>query len=113
MGISAAQVRQMTDTLEGLMGDEAVVKTHAGESGYGAVYAAPVSIPCRLIEVRRLVTADGQIATTELTLDVLPENVASFTIGSKVSCLGWDAIVRVVKPTRYGARMVYAKVSCA
>lgn len=96
------------------MGEVVSVETYTGDSAYGAIYAPAVTVPCNVRSLRRLVIGgDGEEATSEVTLEVRPDDVDHFMPESRVTFATRTSKVLSITPATYKGRIVFIQVACA
>lgn len=85
-----------------LLKDTVSVETYSGESAYGPIYAAAVTVRCNIDATRRLVrNAVGDEAVSEAVLFVHPDDESRFTAETRVTVNSRTSSVLQVKPLTY------------
>jgi hypothetical protein len=97
-----------------LLKDTVSVETYSGQSAYGPIYAAAVSVSVNVDATRRLVRApDGREAVSEMTLLVHPDDLAKFTPETRITFGGRASTVLAVGPQTFRGYTVSAEVACS
>jgi hypothetical protein len=94
--------------------DSAAVETYSGDSAYGPIYAASVTVLCKVSMMRQLVrNAAGDEVVSEMTLYVFPADEAKFTPESRVTFSSRISTVLSVAPQTARGVTVVVKVTCS
>lgn len=81
-----------------LLTQSVLVETRTGSSGYGDLYAAPVTKKAFIDDQRKLIRdAQGNETVSETTLFTLIDDIDAFTTGSRVTVNGRIATVLSAK----------------
>lgn len=97
-----------------LLKDTVSIQTYGGESAYGPVYAAAVTVACNIEATRRLVRdSAGDEAISEATLAVHPDDAVSFTPESRITIAGRTSRVLTTSAQTFRGNLVFLSVSCA
>lgn len=97
-----------------LLKDTVTVETYQGDSAYGPVYAAAVSVCVNVDSTRRLVRdASGAEVTSEATLSVHPSDASLFAPESRLEINGRASTVINANLQSFRGRTVYLKVTCS
>lgn len=113
MTLSPRQAAQITANIIDTMGSTVSVETYSGESGYGPLYAAAVSVVCNVQSSRKLVrNSSGDEVVSETTLHVAPDDAAAFTPETRVTISSKVSTVITSSPKTYRGEVVYIEVTC-
>jgi hypothetical protein len=97
-----------------LLKDTVAVATYAGESAYGPIYSAAVTVPCHVQMKRRLVrTAEGVESVDMPVLTVHPDDAATFTIETRLTIDGRESTVLSVAPMTSRGTTSHVEVACS
>ena len=114
MSLTPTQVAQARVAVGLSMGTVGTVETYSGDSAYGPLYAAPVSVTCNIDATRRLVRgSDGVEVVSERTLEVAAADETKFTPGSRFTAATFATTVLAVGPKAYKGQVVYVEISCS
>ena len=97
-----------------LFRDTVSVETYTGESSYGPIYGAAVSVFGKVSTFRQLVrNAAGEEVVSEATVYVRPADASSFTPESRITIDGRASVVLSVASCGRPGQTVITKVTCA
>jgi hypothetical protein len=97
-----------------LLKDTVAVQTYSGDSAYGPLYAAAVSIQCHVDQTRRLVrNRDGKEVVSEATLFVHPYDADRLLPESLVTIAGRETRILAVRAQSFRGQSVQVEVNCA
>ncbi len=97
-----------------LLKQTAAVETYSGESAYGPVYAASVTIACNIDPKRRLVrTIDGAEALSELTIHVHPDDAALLVPESRITVEGRQSSIITVSAKTLRGSVSHVEAACS
>jgi len=96
-----------------LFRDSVSVETFTGNGAYGPIFAASVTVLCKVSFVLQLVrNANGEEVVSEVTLYALPADEAKFTPDSRITFATRTSTVLGVSPQGRPGETVLVKVTC-
>lgn len=97
-----------------LLRDSVSVETYSGDGAYGPIYAAAVTVPCKVSSTRQLVRNNvGDEVVSELTLYTDPADETKFTPESRVTFASRVSTVLATNPQARPGETVVVKVACS